>query len=77
MAGPGGKGEIVYSDGCRVQVRPGSVVVVAPVSPCAQGQAATGDALPMALGALAAAGGVVGIAAIASAALRNNNPASP
>jgi hypothetical protein len=38
MVGPGGKGEILYSDGCRIPVTPGSVAVVAPVSPCAQGQ---------------------------------------
>jgi hypothetical protein len=39
MVGPGGKGEILYSDGCRTPVTPGSLSVVAPVSPCAQGQA--------------------------------------
>jgi hypothetical protein len=42
MAGPGGKGEILYSDGCRTPVSPGSISVVAPVSPCAQGQAIGG-----------------------------------
>ena len=39
MVGPGGKAEILYSDGCRTPVTPGAVSVVAPVSPCAQGQA--------------------------------------
>jgi hypothetical protein len=38
MVGPRGKAEILYSDGCRIPVTPGSVAVVAPVSPCAQGQ---------------------------------------
>jgi hypothetical protein len=42
MAGPGGSGEIRYSDGCRTPVAPGAVSIVAPVSPCAQGQAYTG-----------------------------------
>jgi hypothetical protein len=37
MVGPGGKAEILYSDGCRTPVTPGAVAVVAPVSPCAQG----------------------------------------
>jgi hypothetical protein len=39
MVGPGGKADILYSDGCRTPVTPGAVAVVAPVSPCAQGQA--------------------------------------
>jgi hypothetical protein len=43
MVGPGGKGEILYSDGCRIPVTPGSVAVVAPVSPCAQGQGSPPD----------------------------------
>jgi hypothetical protein len=43
MAAPGGSAEILYSDGCRTPVRPGSVQVVAPVSPCALGQAAPGQ----------------------------------
>jgi hypothetical protein len=38
MVGPGGKAEVLYSDGCRTPVTPGAVAVVAPVSPCAQGQ---------------------------------------
>jgi hypothetical protein len=42
MAAPTSSAEIVYSDGCRTPVEPGSVVVVAPISPCAQGQT-TGD----------------------------------
>jgi hypothetical protein len=37
IVAPGGKGEILYSDGCRIPVTPGSLAVVAPVSPCAQG----------------------------------------
>jgi hypothetical protein len=37
MAGPGARGEILYSDGCRIPVNPGAVSTVAPVSPCALG----------------------------------------
>src|ERR1700674_5206975 len=38
MVGPGGSAEVLYSDGCRMPAGPGSVVTVAPISPCAQGQ---------------------------------------
>lgn len=78
MVAPGGSGEILYSDGCRIPVRPGSVTVVAPISPCAQG-AASGQpdssvGIYSVLGVAAVTGAVVGIAY----ALRNNNPpASP
>jgi hypothetical protein len=60
MAGPGGLGQIVYSDGCKVPVRPGAVVVVASASPCARGQD-----FP-ALGENAALGYAVGLGAAAA-----------
>ena len=37
MAMAGGRGEIVYDDGCRQAVEVGSVVVVSEISPCAAG----------------------------------------
>ncbi len=37
MVGPGGTATIVYEDGCRVDVRPGAVTTIAPLSPCASG----------------------------------------
>ena len=43
MVSPNGRGEIRYSDGCKTPVLPGSVAVVPPVSPCAQGQALPSD----------------------------------
>jgi hypothetical protein len=43
MVSPDGRGEIRYSDGCKTALVPGSVAVVPPVSPCAQGQARAGD----------------------------------
>jgi hypothetical protein len=43
MVSPNGRGEIRYSDGCKTALVPGSVAVVPPVSPCAQGQARPGD----------------------------------
>jgi hypothetical protein len=37
MVGPGGAATVVYEDGCKVNVQPGAVVTVAPLSPCASG----------------------------------------
>ena len=37
MVGPGGAAAVVYEDGCKVDVQPGSVARVAPLSPCASG----------------------------------------
>jgi hypothetical protein len=74
MVGPGGKAEILYSDGCRIPVTPGAVAVVAPVSPCAQGQAYGYDSSPW-LGYGLAVGAGIGIgAAIWSNRGNNNNP---
>lgn len=40
MVGPGGSANLVYPDGCQVNVQPGSVVNIAPLSPCASGSLA-------------------------------------
>jgi hypothetical protein len=37
MVGPGGSATLTYEDGCKVNVQPGAVVTVAPLSPCAAG----------------------------------------
>lgn len=37
MVGPGGAATVVYDDGCKVDVQPGAVATVAPLSPCASG----------------------------------------
>jgi hypothetical protein len=57
MAAPGASAEIVYSDGCRIPVKAGAVVGVAPVSPCAQG---ADLAVPTASGQVNTAYGQVG-----------------
>jgi hypothetical protein len=83
MAAPGGSAEILYSDGCRIPVRPGSVEVVAPVSPCALGQAAPqnqGNTIYDALLAAAVIGGSVTAGVLSSQHNNQNNvivPASP
>lgn len=37
MVSPGGAATVVYGDGCRVDVQPGVVTTIAPLSPCASG----------------------------------------
>jgi hypothetical protein len=74
MADPGASAQILYSDGCRIPVTPGAVAVVAPVSPCAQGQAYGYDYSTW-LGYGLALGAGIGIgAAIWSGHHGNNNP---
>jgi hypothetical protein len=40
MVGPSGSANVVYPDGCQVNVQPGSVASIAPLSPCASGSLA-------------------------------------
>jgi hypothetical protein len=37
MVSPDGSASVVYADGCKVNVRPGAVATIAPISPCASG----------------------------------------
>lgn len=76
----GGNATLVYDDGCQVQVQPGAVVTVAPLSPCAAGSYAqdgtNGNNTGIAMGALAVVGGVTaGI--IYEGTKHNNGPSSP
>jgi hypothetical protein len=43
MVSPGGNATIVYEDGCKVNVKPGAVASIAPLSPCASGSKAQND----------------------------------
>ncbi len=72
MAGPGGSGQIVYPDGCTVQVSPGALVTIAAQSPCAAGQSGPTNT-QLAVGAVAVGG------AVAAVVLLNgkSNSASP
>lgn len=78
MVDPGGAATLVYDDGCKVDVQPGSVTTIAPISPCASGSyAADPD-----WGAIALGVGVLGlVGAGIYAAVHNSNtngtPASP
>jgi hypothetical protein len=42
MVGPEGAAVIAYNDGCTVNVKPGSVKSIDPISPCASGSEAQG-----------------------------------
>ena len=75
VVNPGGSGQIVYSDGCVVEVAPGVVAVVAKHSPCGGGSASGsggGDAGMFAVGAA-----VVGAGVGAAALMGKDKSASP
>ncbi len=46
MVSPGGSATVSYADGCKVDVKPGAVVTIAPLSPCASGSYAADLGLP-------------------------------
>jgi hypothetical protein len=77
MADPGASAQILYSDGCWIPVKPGSVAVVAPISPCAQGQAGEDHnfATWSGIASFAGFGALVGI--LASTTHNNNAPIAP
>jgi hypothetical protein len=78
MAAPGGSAEILYSDGCRIPVRPGVVEVVAPISPCALGQKPQSSSFYDVLGAGAVIGGSVfaGVWSAQHTSTQHNNQTS-
>jgi hypothetical protein len=52
MVDPGGIAKVTYPDGCQANVKPGAVMTIAPLSPCASGSLAadlTFKALPAAV----------------------------
>ena len=53
MVGPGGSANVVYSDGCTVNVQPGSVVSISALSPCASGSLAQDSDGGLSTGAIA------------------------
>lgn len=57
VVNPGGSGQIVYPDGCSVQIQPGSVTTIAEASPCAAAGTGPG-ATTFAIGALVVGGGI-------------------
>jgi hypothetical protein len=78
VANPGGSGQIVYPDGCTVQVRPGSIVAVAPQSPCNQQEApASATSNTLIVGAVVVIGTLAGVGIAALIIGLKDKPASP
>jgi hypothetical protein len=79
MVGPGGSATVVYDDGCKVDVQPGTVATVAAISPCASGSyAADPDYGAIGLGLAAAGGAGLGIyEATKSTNTTTTSPSSP
>jgi len=83
MVSPGGSATVTYDDGCSVNVEPGSVATIAPISPCAAGSyaATSDDNTNYVVGGLIGAAALTGIAVGAYAASTSGNtnlsPASP
>lgn len=80
MVAPGGSATVVYDDGCKVDVQPGSVTTIAPISPCASGSyAQDGSNWTGALIMGAAAGTALGFGIYEASQSPNGNgaPASP
>jgi hypothetical protein len=89
MVAPGGAATVVYDDGCKVDVRPGAVVTIAPLSPCASGSYAQNPNCPpgqpdcgpdwvgATIGALLAGAGFGAAAYEASKSNGTTSPASP
>lgn len=46
VVSPGGHATLVYSDGCKVNIRPGAVTTVTRLSPCASGSYAQNGSGP-------------------------------
>ena len=63
MANPGSRGKVIYSDGCEINVSPGSVYTVQDGSPCRAGLG-SGSARTYVIGGLVIVGGTVAIIAL-------------
>jgi hypothetical protein len=73
VVGPGGAAAVTYSDGCKVQVQPGAVTTIAPLSPCASGSLADDNNNLYAVGAVAAGFGLAGFGIYEILHHSNNN----
>jgi hypothetical protein len=58
VVNPGGSAQIVYSDGCVVDVKPATVATITPQSPCTTGTGSGPSTTTLVLGAVAVGGGV-------------------
>lgn len=79
MVAPGGAARVAYDDGCKVDVKPGAVATIAPLSPCASGSYADDSGFNwggVVMGVAAGAGFGVGIYEAVNAP-SGTSPASP
>ena len=72
VANPGGSAQIVYPDGCVVEVLPGAVTTIAAQSPCTASGGTGANATTYAIGAVVVGGGVA-----AAIFLQKDKSASP
>jgi hypothetical protein len=77
MVGPGGSASVVYDDGCTVDVQPGSVTTIAPLSPCASGSNAQNNPNFDWGGAMMLAGAAAGVGIGAYEASKSGGSSSP
>jgi hypothetical protein len=80
MVAPGGGATVVYDDGCKVDVQPGAVTTIAPLSPCASGSYADDSSNWGGLIIGGAAAGALGLGiyeATQTAKAGASSPASP
>jgi hypothetical protein len=81
MVAPGGSATVVYDDGCKVDVQPGAVATIGPLSPCASGSYAqdNGSNLTGVLVMGGVAGALVGFGAYEASQSPSGSgaPASP
>jgi hypothetical protein len=80
MVGPNGSATVSYPDGCQVNVQPGAVTTIAPISPCASGSMAQDfgfgtNLMPFVVGATL--GVAVGVGFYEGLKKTNNSPSSP
>jgi len=81
MVSPGGSAKVSYADGCAIELKPGAVMVIAALSPCASGSYADEDDHNDNTGALIYGGVVAGVSGFVIYEILQNTktrpPASP
>ena len=81
MVSPGGSAKVSYADGCAIELKPGAVMVIAALSPCASGSYADEDDHNDNTGALLYGGVVAGVSGFVIYEILQNTktrpPASP
>lgn len=79
MVSPNGSALISYPDGCKVNVQPGAVMTIAPISPCASGSYATDNGDNAVAGYIVGAGALaaVGVGIYEATQMKSAAPASP